>query len=290
MRQMKFFESFGLDAEELDVGDGSKMVGAVLGGSVDATIMSGFGQIFPAIERGAGLKVLGGGALLPTLALFTGRSDIHSLKDLEGRTIGTGSIGALLHQLVVALLDKHQVDTSRIRFVNIGSSADVLRAVSAGTVDAGPAASSMIPQAAQYKVRLIPDGNMTVELPEFTFSGAWASDRKIAASRDVLVRALAAQARLYRFVQTPAAKEPFIDARRAAFPSAAPADHAAEWDFIATYKPLAVNLVLEPARLEYIQRLNVKFDVQKKVLPFAQVADMSLAADAIKLLGGPTAR
>lgn len=35
-----------------------------------------------------------------------------------------------------------------------------------------------------------------------------------------------------------------------------------------------------------MQELNVSFKVQKEILPFERVADMSLAADALKLLDG----
>jgi hypothetical protein len=45
-----------------------------------------------------------------------------------------------------------------------------------------------------------------------------------------------------------------------------------------------VNLALTPDRLRIIQELNISSNVQKAVLPFEQVADMSLAADALKLL------
>ena len=152
MRQQKYLESFNLKPEVLPVADGSKILGAIVSGTVDASLMSGFGQIFPAIEHGARLKVLGGGALAPTTAMFTGKADINSLKDLEGRSVGIGSLGALVHQLVVALLRKQKVDISKVHFVNVGSSADIFRAVSAGTVDAGPAAASMIAVASRYHV------------------------------------------------------------------------------------------------------------------------------------------
>ena len=83
---------------------------------------------------------------------------------------------------------------------------------------------------------------------------------------------------------TPQAKEPFFAARRSVFPSAPEADHLAEWSFIQQYKPFAVNLALTPDRLSHIQELNIQFQVQKSMLPFNQIADMSLAADALKLL------
>ena len=284
MRQQKFLESFGLNPDVMSVADGSRILGGIVGGNVDISLASGFGQVFPAVEHGIGLKILGGGALVPTIAMFTGKPYINSLKDLEGRTVGTGSIGALVHQLVTALLRKYNVDVSKVRFVNIGSSADVFRAVSVGTIDAGPAAAALISEAPRYHVRPIPHGNMTVELPEYTYQGAWTSDHKIAADRDALVRSLAAYAKLYRFTQTPQAREPFIQARRSVFPTAPQSDHEAEWNYIQTYKPFAVNLVLTPDRLRYIQDLNVSFKVQKSVLPFDRVADMSLANDALKLL------
>src|SRR5579872_7310319 len=119
MKQQKFLESFNLDPEVMQVSDGTKILDGIVGGSVDASMSSGFGQVFPAIERGAQLKLLAGAALVPTTAMFTARPDIHTLKDLEGRTVGAGSVGALVYQLVVALLRKKGVDVSKVKFVNI---------------------------------------------------------------------------------------------------------------------------------------------------------------------------
>ena len=284
MKSQRFLESFNLDPDVMQVADGTRIAAGVISGTVDVSMASGFGQIFPAMEHGAKLKIIGGGALVPTISLFTGKPYINSLKDLEGHTVATGSVGALVYQLVVTLLRKYNVDITKVRFVNVGSSPDAYRAVQQGTVDAGPAATALIPQAAEYHTRPIPHGNLTVELPDFTYQGSWTSDQAIATKRDVLVRTLAAYGKLYRFVQTPQAKEPFFAARRSVFPSAPEADHQAEWSFIQQYKPFAVNLALTPDRLSHIQELNIQFQVQKSMLPFNQIADMSLAADALKLL------
>jgi ABC-type nitrate/sulfonate/bicarbonate transport system substrate-binding protein len=278
------FERFGLEPEVLAVSDGSKILGGIVGGSVDISLASGFGQVFPAIEHGARLKIVGGGLLIPTVAMFTGKADVNSLKDLEGRTVGTGAIGAQVHQMVMALLRKYGVDVTKVRFANIGASPDILRAVSAGTVDAGPGAAALIPNAAQYHVRPLPHGNLSVELREYTYQAAWTSEEAIATRRDGLVRTLAAFAKLYRLVQSPGGKEPFLAARRTVMASEPESDHVAEWEYIQTYKPFAVNLVLTPERLRYVQQLNVEFGVQKAVLPFERVADMSLAREAIGLL------
>jgi NitT/TauT family transport system substrate-binding protein len=286
MRQQKFLESFDLAPDILTVADGTRILGGVVGGSVDVSMASGFGQVFPAIERGATIKILAGGALLPALALFSAKPEIRTLKDLEGKAMGTGSIGALVHQLTVSLLQRYQVDVSSIRFVNIGSSTDIFRAVAAGTVDGGAVDVALIENAAEHRVHLLEHGNMSVELSEYTYQGAWTSARKIASNRDALVRTLAAYAKLYRFVQDPQSREAFFRARRAAFPTAPESDHLGLWNYIQHYKPFAVNLALSPERLSYMQSLNVRFKVQKQILPFERVADMSLAADALRLLDG----
>lgn len=284
MKQQKFLEEFGLEPNVMNVADGSKMMGGVLGGDIELSTMSGFGQIFPAIERGGKLKVIAGAGLLPTLALFTSKPAVKTLKDLEGRTVGTGSLGALVHQLNVALLRKGGVDVSKVRFVNIGSSADVFRAAMIGTIDAGTGEVAIIDHAEKFKVRFIPGSNMSTELTEYTFQGAWTSERAMETKRDLLVRTLAAYAKLYRFVHKPEAREPFIKAYLTFLKSATQDDAEAMWAYVQRYKPYAENLVLEPERLRYMQQLNVDLEVQKTVMPFERVADMSIAREALKLL------
>jgi ABC-type nitrate/sulfonate/bicarbonate transport system substrate-binding protein len=284
MRQQRFLEAAGLKPDVSEVADGSRILGGLMGGTLDGSFMSGFGQVFPAIERGADIRVIGGAILLPVLAMFTSKPEIRRLKDLEGRTVGCGSIGALVYQLTVTLLRNAGVDVTKIRFVNVGSSADIFRAVGAGTVDAGVGQASQIEDAARYGVTPIAQGNMAAMLKAYTYAGAWTTLREIETKRDVIVKTLAAYARLYRFVQTPEAHGAFIAARRSVFPRASAADHEAEWRFVQRYKPLASDLVLAPERLDYMQQLNRGFGVQKTVLPFARVADMSLAQDALKLV------
>src|SRR3954454_21333363 len=87
LKQQKFLEEFGVDPTFLNVADGSKILGGLIGGDVDCSMMSGFGQVFPAIEKGARLKIVAAASFPPSLALFTSKPYINSLKDLEGRTV-----------------------------------------------------------------------------------------------------------------------------------------------------------------------------------------------------------
>ena len=55
--------------------------------------------------------------------------------------------------------------------------------------------------------------------------------------------------------------------------------------WIQANQPYAVNLTLSDEQINFVQRLNVEFKNQTGILPIASAADMSLASDALKLLG-----
>jgi hypothetical protein len=100
----------------------------------------------------------------------------------------------------------------------------------------------------------------------------------------VLVRVLAAYAKLFRFVAQPSSKGAFLAARRAVIPNATEREHLAEWNYLQTFKPFASDLLISPERVRYLQQLNLDFQIQTQMLPFDRVVDMSLAHDALKLL------
>jgi ABC-type nitrate/sulfonate/bicarbonate transport system substrate-binding protein len=207
LKQEGFFEDLNLDANILHVSDGSKLIGSLLSGESDMCALSGFGQVLPAIERGAKLKILAGGAVLGLQGILTKNRAIKTVKDLEGCTIGTGSLGALLHQLVVAMLRKRGVDEKKVKFVNVGGSPDVFRAIVAGTIDAGPCEIWL---AGRFGTHVLDDARFYADLQEFTYQAAYASDRSIASKREAIVRTLAAYARLYRFLGEERSREPFV--------------------------------------------------------------------------------
>jgi NitT/TauT family transport system substrate-binding protein len=282
LKQEGFFTQLGVDATLTHVSDGSKLIGSLLSGEMDMCALSGFGQVLPAIEKGAKLKVLAGGAVLALQGIISKNPAIKKTKDLEGRTVGVGSLGALLHQLVVALLRKEGVDEKKVTFVNVGSSTDVFRAIVAGTVDAGP---SEVWQAGRFGTHLLDDARFYVDLKEYTYQGSYCSDRAIATKREAVVRTLAAYAKLYRFLGDDRSKEPFVKAFATATGKENREEAEAQWHFYKENNPFAVDLVLSEERVKYMQDLNVSLGVQKSVLPYAQVCDMSLARDAVKLLG-----
>src|SRR5882724_5406698 len=179
MKDKGYLEKMGLAPSYISVGDGSKIIGALLSGQADICTASGFGQVLPAIERGGDLKVLAGSEVLLLHLMYSCRPEIRTLKDLEGRTVGTGSVGALLHSITVALLRKNNVDPAKVTFVNVGSSADVFRAVVAKVVDAGPSELDYLQQVGKYNVHGLEGGNFWDGLPEYTNQATYASERAI---------------------------------------------------------------------------------------------------------------
>ena len=90
---------------------------------------------------------------------------------------------------------------------------------------------------------------------------------------------------MYRFILGPDSKDAFVKASVTALGAESASGAASLWKFMNTNQTLAVNLVLDEGRIKKLQELNVELEVQKAVLPYNKVTDMSLARDALKLLG-----
>jgi len=280
-----FIRAQNLEAKSLEVSDASKAIAALIGRSSDICLWSGFGGVLAAIERGAALRIVAGSLLSPTDAVYSAKPHIRRIADLAGKTIGVGALGAQLHQVMLAVLRKHGIDAGRVTFRNVGSSTDIFRAVVAGTVDAGPAEIDVFDQQAKYHVHALEGGNLWSELPDFTWQASYTSQDAILRNRAGLVRILAAFGKTYRYVSSAASREAWIASYLKVTHKTDPGGAEAQWRFIQKYHPYAVDLVLQPERVQRMQQLNVELGVQKRVLPFESVADMSLAREAMALIG-----
>ena len=174
------------------------------------------------------------------------------------------------------------MNVDKVTFVNIGSSSDVFRAIAAKKVDAGPGQHDFMMDAHQFGVHIVADAVKIV--PEFTQQGSFTTDKAIAEHRETIVRVLAAYGKAYKFLHTSGSQNPWV----AAYQKVVGADSAAEarwkWQWFTGNEGYDKNIVLDAARIAYMQKLNVEFGVQKAVLPLSRVADMSMARDAYKLL------
>jgi ABC-type nitrate/sulfonate/bicarbonate transport system substrate-binding protein len=289
MNTKGYFREFGLDADVVAIESGTNIIGPLLQQDADICIFAGFSQLLAAIEKGADLKIVAGASVKGQQALFAKDPAIQNVKDLEGRVVGVGAIGAQLHQVATALLKKKGVDLSKVQFVNIGNSSAAFRAVVAGTVAAGDGEADVLGILDRLGVHMIRDGDYAVELPEYTWQASFTSTATIRKSREPLVRTLAAYCKAYRFVQSPGSHDDFIAAQiEALHPSnreEAVTKATSQWNYLQTRKPYAEDLVLSEERVEYMQKLNIELGNQKKLLPYKQLIDASLAQEALSRLG-----
>ena len=282
MKKQGYMEKYGLAPEFIAVSDGSKVLSAVISGEVDMVRAAGFGQVLTAIEKGGAVKIVGGAGLPIIQCLYTAKAEIKTLKDLEGRVVGTGQPGALLHHMTTALLRKNGVDVDKVKFVNVGSSADVFRAVVAGTVDVGPSQIEVPSELARHKLHSIAD--FWTALPEYPYNAAFASDKVIKDKRDTLVRALAAVQELYNYIQSPGSRDAVIKAYMDAGGGRGEESGKFQSEFLNKYKPYGIEVPAES--VTYLQKLNVETDIQKTVMPIEKVADLTLYRDALKMIAG----
>jgi len=278
---------FGVKANLTRVADNSQVIPSLISGESDLATIIGYTGVFPAVSKGAKLKVVGGSSMLYQAAIYAKDPAIKTLKDLEGRTMGSGAIGAAVHMLTTLVLEKNGVDVSKVQFRNIGSNAAIFKAIVGGTIDAGASGIDVYDQQEKYGVHVLEHGNFWEEIPDYTYQTAYTSDEAIAKKRDGLVKALATFAKLYRYVQSPESRDDFVKAYADVTGKGAESEAEAlsQWNFFQKYKPYSEDIVVPEARLNYVQEVNVRFGTQKEVLPFSQIADMSLAEDAVKLLG-----
>jgi len=274
-----YFDQFGVKTTTTNVTDGSKATAAVTSGRTDVSMLNGFSQIFPAINQGASLRLIGGTLAASSLTLWSAQSDVSSLRDLEGRTVGTGAVGSLLYQIMIAMFDSVGVDSSKVTFVNVGASSDVLKAVSAKRVDAGLSSIAFQASADQFGIHRVVD--VYKELPKYTNQGAFATTKTISSKRAGLVAVLAAYNKLFKYLQSPESKDTFLDAYTAV--GGDEAGGKVLWNFYQTAKPYDTDISLSDEAINYMQQLNVNTSTQPKLLPVSKVADMSLATDALAL-------
>ena len=119
-----FFKEEGLDVEITKFDSGAIAVPVLQSGRIDI-VLSNTIATFQAIEQGLDAIVLAPGAIVrasppdTTTALIVRKDSIKSLKDLEGKRIAVNVINSSAWLHMVATLDKHGVDRTKVRFAEV---------------------------------------------------------------------------------------------------------------------------------------------------------------------------
>lgn len=275
-----YFKKAGISATIANVASGNQVLAAVASGSADITMLSGMISVFPAIDKGLNLKVLGGTEVVSTSAIFTSDPSVTSLSDLSGKTIGVGAVGSELYDVFSALLAKYHIASSSVTFQNLGSSADSFSAVLARKIDVGYGQVGDQITAGKHGARMI--ATVNAELPLWINQGAVASASTVATKRAALVKVLAAYASLFEYLATADSKADYVKAYVAAGGSSAAGE--IEWQFLHSNTAYSPALTLPEDKMNFIQQQNVDNGSQSKVLAFSSYTDFSLRGDALASL------
>jgi NitT/TauT family transport system substrate-binding protein len=119
-----YFKEEGLEVEIAKFDSGAIAVPVLQSGRMDI-VLSSTVSTFQAIEQGLDALVLAPGAIVrtappdTTTAVLVPKGSTKSLKDLEGKRVAVNVINSTAWLHAVALLEKHGVDRSKVRFAEV---------------------------------------------------------------------------------------------------------------------------------------------------------------------------
>jgi NitT/TauT family transport system substrate-binding protein len=119
-----YFKAEGLDVEMSKIGSGAVGVPVLQAGKLDI-IFSNTVSTLQAIEAGLDAVILAPGAVVrstppdTTSAIMVRKGTAKTLKDLEGKRVAVNVINSTAWLHAVAALEKHGVDRSKVRFVEL---------------------------------------------------------------------------------------------------------------------------------------------------------------------------
>ena len=132
-KEAKYFEREGLSVELVRVGGSTRIVAALMGGSVQF-IHAGEPAVVPAVARGGDVVVIAAISRVPQHQLI-GRPEIKDVKDLKGKTVGITSFGASSDFILRFALEKHGLDPSKdVSIIQTGGQPEGLAALLAGKI------------------------------------------------------------------------------------------------------------------------------------------------------------
>jgi NitT/TauT family transport system substrate-binding protein len=119
-----YFKAEGIEVESTKFDSGALAVPVLQSGRLDI-VLSSTVSTFQAVEQGLDAVVLAPGAIVrtappdTTTAVIVKKGTIKSLKELEGKRIGVNVINSTAWLHAMALLEKHGVDRSKVRFTEV---------------------------------------------------------------------------------------------------------------------------------------------------------------------------
>lgn len=273
-----FYQDEALDVEVVVIDNDATAIKALIAGEVDVNDSSP-GGTFSSIEKGAGLKIVGG--LWPTIQfVFYAKKEINTLADIYGKDVATSGPGSLPDVMLQIAMKKEGLDISRVNRVTVPGSG-LVPAIVAGKVAAVPAPGDQQPLIAgnpDIKVLF----NFKDVVPNYARGCLITSDRFIAEKPDVLTRFLTASTRAFRYeIDHP--QETVERASKWLGLEPGALEFAIKW--YSDNQIFNPNLYVSPEAVMFTQQVNVDVGNQSKVLPVEQVATWEFQKRVIATIG-----
>ncbi len=233
-------------------------------------------QVMAGAARGLPVKVVAFLTIKPSFWLMA-RAEIKSMAELKNKIIGITAIGSSTDTLARFLVSKNGLTPDRdVAFLGTGTTANVLTAMKAGTIDAGVLSPPFNAWAKQMGFRTLAYFGDYVEQ---SLSGLGTSDKMLRERPELVRRMLTATIKSLRFIQQrPAEVMQFI---------------AKEWSVDATaaddlYKSMLPAFSKDGAMDEKGIRDALKRETERMALkeetPLSRVLDLRLLRDVQKNL------
>jgi NitT/TauT family transport system substrate-binding protein len=193
-RDRGFFRDEGLDVDIVQI-RGNVAIAAALSGQVQAT--NGVGTVIRALERSElPMKILTV-SLKRNLFWLVSRTEITSIAQLKGKTLGTTTLGGSQHSAAMRLIRKGGVDEKDITVVVGGDVPAQLQSLVGRTIDAAALSPPTVILARdKYNMNVL--GSAMEDLANLQ-NGTAVTEKFLREKRDVLKRVLRARMRANRY-------------------------------------------------------------------------------------------
>lgn len=160
-KKLELFEKeFGKDNIKVvfpEILEGPKMTEALAAGSLDFCNALGGTSAILAAANGVDLKIIGIYSRAPkAFTIMTKDPRINVIADLKGKKIA-GPKGTILHQLLLAALESHDMGLDDVRLVN-SSIPQAVTTMFSGNADAALVAGPAVPKALENGARIVATG------------------------------------------------------------------------------------------------------------------------------------
>ena len=273
-----FAEREGLKLELLEVKDDQIGLKALLAGEIDS-IEASPGAAILAGSNGADLKIVG--CNMPGLPhVLMARSNVATVRDLEGKIVAVAAPGSLPNLLMNTLLEKCNIPVSKVNFANLGSESNRYQAIIAGIADAGVVSSEFIPIAPSDLKVLVAARDV---LPNYLRVCLIMTGKTLATQRTAAIQFVAAEMEALKFALTH--RDDTIKLTREII-NAKPNDPRAAYGYDDAVMHGAVDplIGLPMNKLQWMQSELLKADNLKAQIDLSKIVDPEIRTRAIERL------